>query len=96
MRFDAEAPQSVLLAMSNKSARTKRAAALRYTEEDLRPRNESQEADFVDDFFKRNRAVLSAALKQARASIKRGNGTKITSHEEFLAAIARGGKTRKK
>jgi nucleoid DNA-binding protein len=76
--------------MIAKSARPKRSAApLRYTKEDLAPRNAAEAEDFADRFIKRNRVALNEALKEARASIKRGQGVDVKSFGEFTEAIAK-------
>lgn len=74
--------------MATRSARTKRVAApLRYTEDDLAPHSGAEDAEFVSRFIKRNRAALNAALKEARASIKRGEGVEVKTYEQFAAAL---------
>ena len=85
--------------MTTRTARAKRVAPLKYTEEDLAPQKNAKDAEFVNRFVKRNRAALNAALKEARASIKRGEGIEVKTYEEFTAAIAgnrRRGRKRKK
>jgi len=45
--------------------------------------------EFADRFIRRNRAALNEALKEARASIKRGEGVEVKSYKDFVGAIAK-------
>ncbi len=74
--------------MSAKPAKTKPVkAAFRYAPEDLAPRDEAQEEAFVEGFIKRNRDAINGSLKEARASLKRGEGRRYRSPEALTADV---------
>lgn len=53
-----------------------------------RGRSASTDATFTSRFVTRNLRALDAALKAARASLRRGKNVAIRTHAEFRRAIA--------
>jgi len=64
---------AITLTMSTKTAKPKRiASGLRYTPEDLAPRNMVADEAAVDSFLERNKDALNASIEKAHAEFERG------------------------